>query len=147
MGSVIREARPGDIPSMVRMAGLFIAASGTDLPFDPVYVDNSIRAHMVRPHALSLVLDVGGEARGMLCAAAARSPLAPITIADELVWWIDVECRGRAAMKMLREYEAWARRMGCVRVGMSALPNTHIAKIYERMGYAPAEVHYSKAVT
>lgn len=143
MGGLIRRATDADIPAMVRMAGAFIAASGTGLPFDADYVAGSIRRHMVTPCTLALVLDVDGP-HGMLCATVARSPLAPVTVADELAWWIDPAHRGRHALRMIDVYISWGVDMGCERVGMSALANTAVEKLYKRRGFEPAEAKYVK---
>lgn len=143
MGGLIRRASRADVPDMVRMAGEFIAASGTGLPFVPEYVEGSIRRHMVTSGALALVLDDDGP-RGMLCAIVSRSPLAPVTVAEELVWWIDPEYRGRSALAMLAAYEKWAVGMGCDRAAMVALAETKTASLYSRRGFRPAEMRHVK---
>lgn len=143
---LIRKAERRDIPEMVRMAGEFVAASGTGLPFDPDYVADSIRAHMVNSATLSLILDVDGSARGMLCAVAAWSPLAPVMIADEIAWWIDPVHRGRHAAAMLNAYEKWAVRTGCDYLGMVALAGSRTDVIYRRAGYALIETRHVKGL-
>lgn len=141
---MIRQATGADVPAMVRMAGDFIAASGTGLPFDAEYVESSLRIHLGTGGRFTVVLDVDGEARGMLCAMASRSTLAPVAVATELVFWIDPECRGRAAMEMIQAYSDWAQAAGCMSAAMVSLPGRSLERLYSMAGFAPAETTHSK---
>lgn len=132
---------------MVRMAGDFIAALPTGLQFDANYLAGSFRAHVAGNGALTLLLDVDGAAVGMLMARAVRSPWVPITIAEELVFWIDPKHRGRAAFRMLARFDQWARDMECKVCVMTAFDDPRMARIYRRFGFAPASNQpFSKAL-
>ncbi|TYB83974.1 GNAT family N-acetyltransferase [Oceaniovalibus sp. ACAM 378] len=143
---MIRRAVAGDILAMVRMAGDFIASADLAIPFDPDYLTASLRAHLAATDRLALVLDRNGAARGMLCAAASRSPLAPVAVATELAFWIDPDCRGRAALELLHQYIAWARDLGCSHASMMALPGRSLERLYGAAGFLPAEMTYSKVL-
>lgn len=143
---MIRAADHSDIPALARMARDFIKASGTGLPFDADYVDGALRQHLATPARLTLVLDVDGP-RGMLCAAAQRSPLAPVAIAEELVFWIDPAHRGRAALAMLKAYSAWAKEMGCERATMVGLASMKsVDRFYRLAGFEPLENTYARSL-
>lgn len=145
-GELIREADHKDIPALVRMAGDFLAASGTGLPFDPDYVAGALRQHLATPARLTLVLDVDGP-RGMLCAAAQRSPLAPVAIAEEIVFWIDPAHRGRSALAMLKDYAAWAKETGCERATMIGLASMKsVDRLYRLAGFEPLENTYARSL-
>lgn len=100
--------------------------------------------HIVERDCLALV----SEHRGVLLACVREHPFGRVLYASETVWWIDPGARGGpAAVRMLREYEAWARRRGCVFIGMAALATFPGAgKLYERAGYKPTETHYMKVL-
>jgi GNAT superfamily N-acetyltransferase len=144
-GLVIRAATPGDIAAMGRMARDFARAAAV-LPFDAAYADASLRGHIGQPDRLSLVLELGAQVRGMLCAGATQSPLAPVRIAQELVFWIDPPARGRWASGLIRAYEAWARVRGCQIVSLVTLPAQPADVLYRRCGFSAVEHIFAKAL-
>jgi hypothetical protein len=142
----VREAKSADRAAIVRMARAFHEASGLPLPFDPVYAAMVTQAYIADSNKLCLVLDEGGPA-GVLAASVYRHPLAPVLAADELIWWIEPEHRGRAALEMLSTYEAWARSKGCAVIGMATPPgDERAAVIYRRRGFAAAGSHFIKSI-
>lgn len=72
---------------------------------------------------------------------AARSPWAETLVADELVWWIDPARRGRWALRMIEDFEAWAGRVGAGVVGLSST-GADLGPLYTRRGYLRAETKY-----
>jgi len=142
----VRRAAPADRIALVRMARDFLAASGLGLPFDPAWVERSAYAHIAGGDRVALVLEAGGRARGMLAGAVAQSPLAPVTVAEEIAWWIDPEARSLAAARaMLAAFEAWARDRGAAVIGLATLDG-RAGPLYRRAGYAPAEARWMKAL-
>lgn len=139
----IRPATPADIPAMLRMGRDFVD-TGVGVPFDPAFAEAALRAHLAEPGRLSLLLDIDGCVGGMLCAAAVASPLAPVRLAQELVFWIDPDARGPWAMRMIRDYEYWAAEQGCAVAALVARPGSPAGRLYLRRGYALAETHYAK---
>ena len=99
----------------------FVRASGLPLPFDAAWADSSLAGHMAQPDRLALVLELEGCTCGMLCAAQVQSPLAPIRVASELVFWIDQPARGPWAKPMIQAYEAWAKEQGCSLVSLATV--------------------------
>lgn len=143
---MIRQATDTDRPEMLRMARDFIAASGLDLPFHAAYVSQSIAGQIAAPDRLALVLELDGTLRGMLCAAHSQSPLAPVRVATELVFWIDPMARGPWAANMIQRYETWARAECCQLISMAAIGGRGADRLYQRAGYQPAERHFMKAL-
>lgn len=69
-------------------------------------------------------------------------------VAMETFWFIHPDKRaGLTALKLLHEYEAWAKDRGAKRIIMSNVcsPNMQVLrKIYEAKGYRPVDVSYFK---
>ena len=142
----VREATGADRAAIVRMARGFHEASGLPLPFDTMYAAVVAQSYIADPDKLCLVLDDDAPV-GVLAASVYRHPLAPVLAADELIWWIDPEHRGRAALEMLSAYEAWARSKGCTVIGMATPPgDERAAIIYRRRGFAAVGSHFIKTI-
>jgi GNAT superfamily N-acetyltransferase len=153
---MIRPARSTDLNRVVRLlehsrggAGFdqAEAMTGFHFAFDPVYAARLFTSHVMLPNRLCLVLEVDGAAQGVLMASADPHPFGPVRLAQETVWWIEPEHRGRDAVRMLDAYEDWAREQDCNfsgMVGMGAVPD--VGKLYHRRGYRTAETHFLKAL-
>lgn len=122
-------------------------ASGFTFPFDPAYAARLFLAHLDQPSRYCGVLDVAGRAQGVLLAAFFEHPFGPVCVAKETVWWIDPAHRGRSAVAMLKDYEAWAASAGCKFAGMAGMgAEPVVAPLYERLGYRRAETTFLKAI-
>lgn len=144
MGSpgCVRHATPEDRIAVIGLLKESHAAAGFTFPFSAPHADMLFRHHMER----GLVLVAGAPAQGVLMAMTFDHPFGAGRWAKESVWYIAPEARGRAAIKMLDAYEAWAREQGCATIGMASLATNDVSRIYERRGYAPAETHFVKAL-
>jgi len=130
---------------MVAMSAQFVTLAQPDAPVDPAYLDGSFRNMLASPSHLVLVLDKDGEAVGVFCAVASRSPWSPVAAASELGMWIDPAHRGgMAVQRILRAYVEWARGMGCIRASMTALPGRPLDRLYARCGFEPDEINYMR---
>lgn len=118
------------------------AAAGFTFPFSAPHADLLFRQHLER----GLVLVAGDLAQGVLMAMTFEHPFGAGKWAKETLFYIAPQARGRAAIKMLDAYEAWAREQGCATIGMASLASNDVSRIYERRGYAPAETHFVKAL-
>lgn len=122
--------------------------TGFHFPFKDAYAERLFDAHRMSPDGCALLLEVEGEAGGILIARAAEHHFGPVRLAQETAWWIDPKHRNfRAASRMLDAYEDWAfTQQKCQFVGMGAMGHDPIvAKLYERRGYRLAETFYLKA--
>lgn len=138
----VRHATPEDRLDVIRLLRDSHAAAGFTFPFSAPHADALFRQHMVR----GLVLVCGQPAQGVLMAMTFDHPFGAGRWAKETAWYIAPGARGRAAIRMLDAYEAWAREQGCTTIGMASLASNDVSKIYERRGYAPAETHFVKAL-
>lgn len=140
--SDVRRALEGDRLAVISLLKDSHAAAGFTFPFSATHADILFRQHMER----GLILVAGDPAQGVLMAMTFYHPFGAGKWAKETVWYIAPQARGRAAIKMLDAYEAWAREQGCVTIGMASLATNDVSRIYERRGYAPAETHFVKAL-
>nr|WP_286164911.1 GNAT family N-acetyltransferase [Ochrobactrum sp. J50] len=94
---------------------------------------------------MALVLELDGGLRGIFAATIQPHFFSLEICAQELVWWVDPAYRGRGAVKMLAEYEAWARSKGCHAVNMVGLGGDPVTtRLYERHGFTAQERHFLK---
>ena len=143
-GATVRPARPDERFAVLALCKRFHAASGIPFAFDPAHASRAVQEHIECPRKLCLILDANGAQRGVLAASASISPLAPVKIAQEIVFWVDPGHRGRAAFKMLDAYEAWARREGCAGAGLSGLNDPRVSRFFRASGYALTENKFLK---
>lgn len=141
---MIRRADLADRQSIVRMGRDFLLASGLNLTFDAAWADASARSAILDVDQLVLVLEIDGCVCGMLCAACGFSPLAPVRVARETVFWIDPHIRGLWAGAFISAYEEWAKSRGCAVVGLASLEIKRVGPLYQRRGYVPVEQHFLK---
>lgn len=143
---VLRRAREADRFEVTALARRFHSSSGVPFEFDAAHASMTVAAYISTPRHLCLVNEVDGALRGVLAAQASISPLAPVLIAQELVFWIDPEWRGDAARKMIAAYEKWAASEGCVFAGLSGLNDPLVARFFRRAGFDQAENKFLKKV-
>ena len=71
-----------------------------------------------------------------------------VKIASELFWYVHPDHRGsKKAVKLIMEYEAWAKERGCKYTTMAHFSNLlgkKLSKLYKKLEYAPIEVSYIK---
>lgn len=71
-------------------------------------------------------------------------------VATELVWYVEPELRtGMAPIRLLQAYERWAELMGCKKVSLSAVENSHreaLTKMYNKMGYESTEETFVREI-
>lgn len=143
---IVRPARPDERFAVLALCRDFHAASGIPFDFDPAHASRAAQDHIECPHKLCLILEAQGALRGVLAASVAISPLAPVRIAQELVFWVDPAHRGRAPLKMICAYEEWARAEGCAAAGLSGLNDPRVARFFGAAGFALSENKFLKMV-
>lgn len=139
---VIRQACMDDVPQLAVMIAAFRDEVLPGLPLDPATSAATLGALIRSRLGYVAVLDAGGPA-GLLVGAASPSPWAQVLVAEERVWWIARDLRGRHARRMVRDFEAWARGIGARAVGLSSTGKS-AGGFYQRLGYRPAESMFLK---
>lgn len=140
---MIRHAEHKDRNRVVLCLKRFYEASGL-FESDIAYAVRLFDVHML-PSTLCMVLDNNGI-HGVLMARIVPFELGPGKIARETVWWVDPEYRGYESIRMLSNYETWAKANGCDRVHMVSIGNAKTDTLYARRGYEPVETHYWKKI-
>lgn len=143
---IVRPALPSERFKVLALCRDFHAASGIPFEFDAAHASRAAQDHIEDPRKLCLILEAQGTLRGVLAASAAISPLAPVRIAQELVFWVDPAHRGRAPRRMLAAYEEWARSEGCAAIGLSGLNDPRVARFFSAAGFALSENKFLKIV-
>lgn len=141
---VVRPARPNERFEVLRLARDFHAASSIPFSFDPAHASRAAQEYVEDPDRLCLVLEVGGALRGVLAASWSISPLAPVKIAQELIFWVDPAHRGRSALRMLADYEKWAVAQGCAAAGLAGLNDPRVARLFSVAGFGLIENKFLK---
>lgn len=142
---MIRVAQDSDRLAILDMCRKFHTESGVKLTFNQAVAISTIDQVIASNDALALVLDLDEAIRGIFAAAIVPNMFSIERCSHELMWWVDPSYRGRGALKMLTEYEAWAKAKGCAAVnmvGLGADPAT--TRLYERCGYIAQERHFLK---
>jgi len=70
-------------------------------------------------------------------------------VAQEMFWYVSDKARkGTDGVRLMLNFEAWAKVMGAKRIIMAALTNSdfRIGPLYEARGYKPVETHYLKVI-
>ena len=142
---MIRRATYSDRVAILAMVRRFHAESGAGLAFSAALARQTIDRVLADENSLALVLEMDGGLRGIFAATIHQHFFSLELCAQELVWWVDPSYRGRGAVKMLADYEAWARSKGCHAINMVGLggdPAT--TRLYERHGFTAQERHFLK---
>lgn len=142
--SVIRTAKPEDRFGVVSMCREFHKVSGIPFEFNAAHASRAAQEYIEGQDRLCLVLEVDGALCGVLAASITVSPLAPVRLAQELVFWVHPSQRGRFPLRMLQAYEAWARTEGCAAAGLSGLNDVRVSHFFERAGFGLSENKFLK---
>lgn len=102
------------------------------------------------PICFAYLVECEAEVVGALLATKETILINNFTCAQELMFWIDKEHRvGTTAMKLVDEYTAWAKRVGCDFVRLSEIDSimgSKISLLYKRKKFVPVETAYVRQV-
>jgi hypothetical protein len=99
-----------------------------------------------------LVLEDDGVPKGFIGMVQLESPISDQTFANEHLWFVMEEARGRESLKLLKAAEAWASAKGCSHLMLTASNlasdmHDRICRMYVRRGMDKFETTYIKEVT
>jgi GNAT superfamily N-acetyltransferase len=144
---MIREATHDDIPEMVKMGENFITSTSYKdvLSFNETQLATLLRRLIDTEMGLLLVAE-SSHIKGAIGMVVHHHPMSDELVSSEAFWWINKEDRsGFDAVRLVLKAEAWVGSQGARWAHMVA-PNEKVGKFYERLGYTPLEMHYTKAV-
>lgn len=145
----IKIAGPDDVPVLMDMAWESFRA------FAPVPGDRDLFAGMLTSLATFggyvRIAEREGQPVGFLAGLVTPfKPWANEKCAMEVLFFVAPEHRtSRAAVLLLKDFEAWAKSKGCASMAVSAnLPSggERAGKLYERMGFTPIETAFLKRI-
>ena len=142
----IRKATRDDVDSVVALIRESHTAAGFSFPFIESYARALFFQHITSANMTCILLELKSGVEGVLMCAHGQHPFGAGRVAKETLWYISKRGRGGSAVKMLKEYEKWASAQKCDIISMASLCSNDVSKIYERLGYSPIEVHFTKAL-
>lgn len=142
---MIRKARTTDVEDLIRLCEKFAREASAPIEIDRGHVRKMILEAIASPRALVLVLDIEGPA-GLFVAYCHMSMIAPVMVAEEVIFWIDHDYRGRWVRAFMAEYELWASHNGARLASMVTLASMDASKLFIRMGYQPTETRMMKVI-
>lgn len=142
----VRDVRDSDWPALCRLGQEFYLEA--DLPgrFVPDLWAQNWRDWLADGLGLFHVLTADDQPAGAIGALMIPDPCDGMKVAQELFWFIGHGARGHG-LPLLTALETSARAAGVRRLSMAHLSHLRAAALshlYQRLGYAPVEVHYLK---
>ena len=149
---MIRRATIDDLSSLLQMAEDFKNSSPyKELEFQKEFVIQNITSMLINPlFAIFIAENAEGIPVGMLAGVVTNQLFSTAPTAGELVWWVNPEARNsKVGSELHSSFQQWAINKGCLTASMVLLENGDleiIDKMYEQMGYSPAERSYFKVL-
>lgn len=138
----IKIATEADLEVLMKLARHFVKAS----PYTDLCDDDTIRTvitnlvNMDKHEAVILMYDEVAFLAGIKT----KFMFGTSSIASEICWWVEPDHRHQnIGMKLLKEFELWAKLAGCASVYMVSL-DEEVGKFYEKNGYVLQERNYMK---
>lgn len=142
----VRYATRSDIDRAVQLIRESHEAAGFEFPFIETYARALFFQHIGNDNAACIVLELNGNVEGLLMCAYGEHPFGAGRVAKESLWYISKKGRGGGAIKMLKEYENWAKLKKCAIIAMASLTSNDVSPIYTKLGYKPLETHFTKVL-
>lgn len=113
-------------------------------PWNEAQVRTCCEALINEANAGLFILDVGGLVKGAFGIAAVVTPLAGVSVAVKVFWFVAPDAAGHG-LKLMEVAEAWAKGYGVTRMQIDA-PTDGVKVILRRRGYAERETVFAKEI-
>lgn len=148
---MIRRLQPWELDAALPIARAFHAESGLGSDFDASHFMAGLENWSASGSLYLCASSPDGRlsnVHGCLCGILAPHFMTGEVLANELFWFILPEHRGgKDAIRMLDDFEAWAREHGATHLIMASFargtPET-VNRLYQRRGFDPIETHHLK---
>jgi len=139
----IREATPADSARIIEMGRSFLLNGPyrDQLTDNPAQVQKLIDWLFANEQAKILVYETEGRVEGVLCFILYPHYFSGELCANEMIWYVGPEHRGRASLELLWAAEKMAYEMGAIRMQLTA-PTEQVGEIYKHLHYSLVEVGY-----
>jgi len=148
----IRCLEYADIPETVELARKFVEESAfSRFQFSPEKMAANLSMAVTHPHiAFCHVVEHEDRLVGALVGYINEFFFGPDLIASDSGWFILPEYRGsRSAVKLLKNFQAWAKANGAKEVAMGISTDVMPEKtgaLLQKLGYVPVGGNFKKAV-
>lgn len=143
----VRVAVLNDVPTIAALGARFLREGpyGRFAP-DVNGLLEIAEAMIAREDATILLLETDTGIVGMFAGQVYQHLMFGRTFATEIAWWINPEHRrGRAALVMLKTFEAWAKSKGAEAIEMVAPAGAvDVERLYENLRFSKLETHYRR---
>ena len=147
----IRMAVPSDWPHIRQLVEQFHAEYFADTPYtlNMDSIPACLDALTSNPNNVLLVAGIETAIYGLIAGCITTNAFdASQRVASEMMWYVSKSYRGGTmGMRLLKDYEIWAKKQGASLSTLVHLDMAHQDRanaVYERLGYAPVEVHAVK---
>ncbi|MGL6086631.1 MAG: GNAT family N-acetyltransferase [Enterobacterales bacterium] len=144
---MIRNATFFDIPEILRLADVYVREEVEPTGHHSAVWDAKMMAHnlmtsMQTNEDIVLLAIEDGQILGYLWAAShCLAPWSPVRVASDYLFYVVPRHRGsRAAIRLVRAYQEWAKEIECAEVRLSVASGIHhdrTEKLYQRLGFTP----------
>lgn len=142
----VRESVDTDRPRILAMGARFARESiyGQLFPgITDVVIEHLIDA--CQAVGIVFIAEVKGDVVGMIAGLPCVAALTGEPMVDELVWWVEPECRSaRVGPMLLAALESWTYNSGAVVLKMVAPWGSDVGRYLQRHGYTAVEVAHMK---
>ena len=146
---MIRTATINDLETLADLAAQFYASSKFLNGFDLECFETTWTNLITSGSGAVFVIDGQDGPIGALGGVAYPDVNSGRLMATEFFWFVDPSHRGRG-ISLYKAFEDWARAKRCVEIRMIHLSDSmpeQLERLYERLGFEQAEVHYRKELT
>lgn len=141
-------AKPEDTPTILRMAGEFVAAKYNGIiTIDPEVTTRTIE-HLRENECFLVARDASsGAPIGFICGTSAPDVFSGAEKAVEIAWWVDRQHRGQGyGFLLLAAFVKWAEDVGALAVCIAspAVEPEASEHSYAKMGFTRIETYWEK---
>ncbi len=141
--TVVRLATPLDKDRIIEMGRTFLLTGPyrDEITDNPEQVNRIVDWLFAQPAARILVYEDDDRVEGVLCFIIFPHYFSGELCANEMIWYVSPDHRGRGSLELLWAAEKMAYDMGAVRMQLTA-PTPEVGEIYKRCKYKLVEVGY-----
>ena len=141
-----RRGTPADVERIVTMGSRFVGETTYRalITPNPQQMTQTVSALMSNDSGCVFVGESHSELVGMIGMVMFTHHVSGDRIAGEVFWWVEPEHRG-GGVKLLKAAERWAKEQQAQGIQMIA-PTPEVGQLYARLGYAPVETTYQRAL-
>ncbi len=141
-----RRGTLADVDRIVAMGSRFVGETTYQalITPNPAQMAQTVSALMNSADGCVFVGESASALVGMIGMVMITHHVSGERVAGEVFWWVEPEHRG-GGLKLLKAAERWAKEQQATAIQMIA-PTPAVGQLYTRLGYAPVETTYQRAL-